>query len=74
MEDEPPEGPMAHTTQEASTQMMTITPRALTVIQRVTGHPTLEPTSGVRIACPEETNAPLRVRAVRVRFILRAAS
>ena len=65
MEDEPPESPLAHATQEASRQMLTITPQALTVIQRVTGHPMLEPTSGLRIACPEEPDAPLRVRAVR---------
>jgi|GEM_PF-4553282 len=64
MEDEPPETPLALATEEASRRMLTITPEALTVIQRVTGHPALEPTSGLRIAPPAEPDAPLRVRAV----------
>lgn len=34
-------------------------------MQRVTGHPALEPTSGVRIACLDEPSEPLQVRAVQ---------
>ncbi len=44
--------------------MLTITPQALAVIQRVTAHPALEPTSGLRIARRAEPAAPLLVRAV----------
>lgn len=42
--------------------MLAITPEALAVIQRVTSHPRLEPTSGLRIA---DAGGPhLRVRVV----------
>ena len=44
--------------------MLTITRNALTVIRRVTGHPTLEAESGVRIARGDVPGAPLEVRAV----------
>lgn len=44
--------------------MLTITPRALSVIERVTDHPRLEPTSGLRIARCEDSSAGLEVRAV----------
>lgn len=44
--------------------MITITPRALTVIRRVTTHPSMKSTAGVRIACREDAKAPLQVRAV----------
>jgi len=51
--------------EEASATMLTITPQALTVIQRVSAHPSLEPNSGLRIACQETgPSAPLGVRAV----------
>lgn len=45
--------------------MLTITPRATRVIQRVTTHPTLAPTSGLRIAPRHDPAAPLEVSAVR---------
>lgn len=44
--------------------MLTITPQALAVVQRVTDHPRLEPASGLRIARREDASAPLEVRAV----------
>jgi hypothetical protein len=60
-----PEIPLAQVkTEEASGSMLSITPRALCVMQRVTGHPTLEPTSGLRIASRAEESEPLLVRAV----------
>ncbi len=43
--------------------MLRITSRALTIIRRVTGHPSLAPTAGLRIAQGEEPDAPLQVRA-----------
>ncbi|KQW50932.1 hypothetical protein ASC77_25065 [Nocardioides sp. Root1257] len=49
--------------------MLTITPRALHVIQRVTANPRLAVTSGIRIALPENDGAapqaPLEVRIVQ---------
>ena len=45
--------------------MMTITAHALAVIQRVTAHPTMEPTSGLRIARRDRSPAPLGVTAVQ---------
>ena len=45
--------------------MLSITPQALSVMKRVTGHPSLEPTSGLRIACLDEPSDPLQVRAVQ---------
>lgn len=45
--------------------MLTITPDAMKVIRRVTAHPALEPTSGLRIAQREKPSTPLEVRAVR---------
>ena len=45
--------------------MLSVTPQALSVMQRVTGHPTMEPTSGLRIACGDEPSEPLQVRAVQ---------
>ena len=44
--------------------MLTITPEALAVVQRVTDHPALEPTSGLRIAQRDGSPVPLQVRAV----------
>jgi Fe-S cluster assembly iron-binding protein IscA len=44
--------------------VLTITPEALAVIRRVTDHPTLEPTSGVRIARRDDGSSELEVRAV----------
>lgn len=45
--------------------MLTITPRALAVIRRVTDHSTLEPrTSGVRIAHGDDRSDRIEVRAV----------
>ncbi len=44
--------------------MLRITSRALTIIRRVTDHPSLEPMSGVRIAQGTEPDAPLQVSAV----------
>jgi iron-sulfur cluster assembly protein len=44
--------------------MLSITPRALAVIRRVTAHPKLKSTSGLRIAPPEEPIEPLLVGAV----------
>ncbi|WP_141006891.1 Fe-S cluster assembly protein HesB [Nocardioides humi] len=44
--------------------MVTITPRALAIIERVTAHPALKPTSGLRIARREDPSAPWEVRAV----------
>ncbi len=41
--------------------MFTMTPRALTVVRTVTGHPRLTPHSGLRIA---GDTTPLQVRAV----------
>ncbi|GAA1766726.1 hypothetical protein GCM10009795_011530 [Nocardioides hankookensis] len=40
--------------------MLTITPRAMTVIRRVTTHPKLAPTSGVRIAPRDDVHGPAR--------------
>ena len=60
----PPEVPLARTIEEASESVLTITSEALAVMRRVTAHPTLEPTSGLRIARGDEPSAPLRVRAV----------
>lgn len=42
--------------------MLTITPRALAVARRVTAHPTLNPTAGLRIAQHRKAAAPLQVR------------
>jgi Fe-S cluster assembly iron-binding protein IscA len=44
--------------------MLRITPQAMTVIRRVTAHPTLAPSSGLRIARAQDGAAPLEVRAV----------
>lgn len=44
--------------------MVTITSQALSVIRRVTGHPRLEPTSGLRVARTEPADEPLQVGAV----------
>ena len=44
--------------------MLRISSRAQSVIRRVTDHPALEPTSGLRIASGTEPDAPLQVRAV----------
>lgn len=44
--------------------MLTITPRAMAVLRRVTHHPTLAETSGLRIASPDDSSAPLRVTPV----------
>ena len=44
--------------------MLTITPEALNVMRRVTAHPTLMPTSGLRIGRRPKRTAPLEVRAV----------
>lgn len=44
--------------------MLTITTNALAVIRRVTGHPTLEAASGVRIARRDGPARTLQVRAV----------
>ena len=44
--------------------MVTISSRALAVIRQVTGHPRLKPTSGVRIARPEDSGEDLMVGAV----------
>jgi Fe-S cluster assembly iron-binding protein IscA len=44
--------------------MLSITPRALAVIRRVTAHPKLKWTSGLRIAQPDEPSKPLLVGAV----------
>jgi Fe-S cluster assembly iron-binding protein IscA len=44
--------------------VLTITPKALTVMRRVTAHPTLKPTSGLRIGRRAKRSAPLEVRAV----------
>jgi Fe-S cluster assembly iron-binding protein IscA len=49
---------------EAGATVLTITPQALAVIQRVTGHPALERSSGVRIARRQDPAARLEVRAV----------
>jgi Fe-S cluster assembly iron-binding protein IscA len=51
-------------TEEASGSMLTITPRALAVMRRVTAHPRLTSTSGLRIARGEEPSLPMRVGAV----------
>lgn len=44
--------------------MVAITPRAARVIQRVTAHPHLAPTSGLRIAPRRDPGARLEVSAV----------
>jgi Fe-S cluster assembly iron-binding protein IscA len=44
--------------------VVTITPEALSVIQRVCAHPRTEPTSGLRIA-REDPSSPLQVHAVQ---------
>lgn len=44
--------------------MLTITPDALTIIRRVTTHPSMQPEGGLRIASRANTSAPLEVRAV----------
>lgn len=44
--------------------MLTITPEALTVIRRVTTHPKMEPTAGLRVASRPDSSAPLEVRVV----------
>lgn len=44
--------------------MLSITPRALAVIRRVTAHPKLKLSSGLRIAHPDEPSKPLLVGAV----------
>ena len=44
--------------------MLTITTNALTIIRRVTGHPKLKETAGVRIARQDAPGAPLGVRVV----------
>lgn len=44
--------------------MLSITPRALAVMRRVTAHPKLEPTSGLRIATNAEGARAMRVGAV----------
>ncbi|GAB3242096.1 Fe-S cluster assembly protein HesB [Nocardioides dilutus] len=44
--------------------MLSITPRALAVLRRVTAHPKLTPTSGLRIAPHEAPSRPMQVRAV----------
>lgn len=51
-------------TKEARAIVFTITPEALAVIRRVTDHPTLESTSGVRIARRDNGSSQLEVRAV----------
>ncbi|MBF4766857.1 Fe-S cluster assembly protein HesB [Nocardioides agariphilus] len=51
-------------TKEASEPMLTITPEALFVMRRVTDHPTLKPTSGLRIGRRAQRGAALEVRAV----------
>jgi hypothetical protein len=56
--------PLATTTKEANTMVLTITPEARTAIQRVTAHPKISPRSGLRIARREDPAAPLDVRAV----------
>jgi iron-sulfur cluster assembly protein len=45
--------------------MLTITPKALAVIRRVTAHRALAPSSGLRIARRDEPSASLQVKAVR---------
>ena len=45
--------------------MLTITPRALRVARRVTAHPTLQPTSGLRIDRRGDGSAALHVGAAR---------
>jgi Fe-S cluster assembly iron-binding protein IscA len=45
--------------------MLSITPRALAVVRRVTAHPQLEPTSGLRIAHRDEPSQRMHVAAVR---------
>ncbi|HCB04102.1 MAG TPA: Fe-S cluster assembly protein HesB [Nocardioides sp.] len=45
--------------------MLTITPRALTVIQRVSDHPSLDDTSGVRIARRRDRSRPMEVHTVQ---------
>ncbi|MBZ5740646.1 hypothetical protein [Nocardioides mangrovi] len=44
--------------------MLTITARAMTVIRRVSEHPSLEATAGVRVSARPEADAPTEVRAV----------
>jgi iron-sulfur cluster assembly protein len=44
--------------------MLIITPEALAVMRRVTAHPKMKPTSGLRIAHQNEPSAPLAVQAV----------
>jgi iron-sulfur cluster assembly protein len=45
--------------------MLTITPKALAVIRRVTAHRALAPTSGLRIARRDDPSTSLQVKAVR---------
>lgn len=44
--------------------MLTITRRARSVIQRITAHPLLAPTSGLRVSRPG-SSGPMQVRAVK---------
>ena len=44
--------------------MITITPRALAVMRRVTAHPRLKPTSGLRIANGDEPDKSRQVETV----------
>lgn len=44
--------------------MLSITPRAIAVARRVTAHPSMTPTSGLRIAERRDAAAPLQVAAV----------
>ena len=44
--------------------MLTLTPHALAIVRKVTAHPRLKPTSGLRIARHEEPDKPLQVKAV----------
>lgn len=44
--------------------MLTITPQALSVIRRVTGHPSTPTSAGVRIGTRTDPWGPLEVRAV----------
>lgn len=44
--------------------MLTITPRALNVIRRVTGHRSVGPESGLRIARRQDPSAPLAISTV----------
>jgi Fe-S cluster assembly iron-binding protein IscA len=44
--------------------MLAITPEALTVIRRVSTHPRMEPTAGLRVAARPDSSAPLEVKIV----------